>query len=131
MKYKFIYSLSFFALYGPTCGSILAIWNDSVLSAFLFLLSCTLFYQLSKDTIYYAKEWLRSALISLSLLFITLLFLEPFLAFGVGLSYLTAAFIQVYLDEMCRSKEELLELPSQNPISTAMTSTIQDDSHKQ
>ena len=105
MKYKLIYSLSFFALYGSVVGYLYACWDSSPWEGCLSLISAYFFYFLLKNRIYYAKEWIRSAIITFSSLLAALCCLEPFLAFGVGISYLGASFIQVYLDEMCRSKE--------------------------
>ncbi len=105
MKYKFIYSLSFFALYGSIAGYLLACWRSSIVEAAFALAAASFFYFLTRNRIYYAKEWIRSSMITFSLLLISIFFLEPFLAFGVGVSYLGASFIQVYLDEICRSKE--------------------------
>ena len=106
MKYKFIYSLSFLSLYGSTGAYLLALWRTSLIEGCFSLLAIFLFYKLSAPFIYFAKEWIRASMIALILLFIALLFETPFLSFGIAISYLGATFIQTYLDEMCRSKEE-------------------------
>jgi hypothetical protein len=67
------------------------------------LLAVLLFYKLSASSIYFAKDWIKGSIITLSLLFIALIFEAPFLSYGIAISYLGASFIQVYLDEMCRS----------------------------
>ena len=106
MKYKFIYSLSFFPLYGSVAAYLWTSWLKCFSEGAIVLLTTFLFYLLFRNWIYYAKEWIASAIITLSLVGVSLLFLDPFLAFGLGLCFLGSSFIQVYLDEMCRSKEK-------------------------
>lgn len=106
MKYKFFYSLSFFCLYGSTAGYLWALWRCSILEASIFLFLALVFYNLSANWIYYGKDWVRGSMISFLLLFVSLFLDTRFVAFGVAISYFAATFIQVYLDEMCRSKEE-------------------------
>ncbi len=106
MKYKLISSLSFLSLYGSTGAYLLALWRSSIIESFISLLAALLFYKLSASFIYCAKEWIKGSIITFILLFIALTFETPFLSYGIAISYLGATFIQVYLDEMCRSKEE-------------------------
>ena len=105
MKYKFIYSLSFFPLYGSVVAYLWTCWLGSLSEGAIALLTIFLFYLLFRNWIYYAKEWIAASMITFSLIGIALLFLDPFLAFGLGICFLASSFIQVYLDEMCRSKE--------------------------
>lgn len=106
MKYKLISSLSFISLYGSTGAYLLAVWRSSILEGFISLLAVLIFYKLSATFIYFAKEWIIASIITFTLLFIALIFETPFISFGIAISFLAATFIQVYLDEMCRSKEE-------------------------
>ena len=105
MKYKFIYSLSLFSLYGSTGAFFLSAWRSSIWEASLALVSAFICYKLSANWIYSAKEWIRGSVISLILLFTLLTFDEKFLAFAIAISFFGASFIQEFLDEMCRSKE--------------------------
>ena len=106
MKYKLISSLAFISLYGSTGAYLLALWRSSILEEFISLLAVLVFYKLSANVIYFAKDWIRGSIITFSLLFVALIIESPFLSYGIAISYLGATFIQVYLDEMCRSKEE-------------------------
>jgi hypothetical protein len=106
MKYKFFYSLSFFTLYGSTALFLIALWRSSLSEASISLLSSLIFYRLTASWIYYAKDWIKASIISFILLFSFIIFETPFISYAIAISYLSATFIQVYLDEMCRSKEE-------------------------
>ncbi|MBM3193125.1 MAG: hypothetical protein FJZ59_02695 [Chlamydiae bacterium] len=106
MKYKFFYSLSFFSLYGSSGYYLIALWRSSLTEAFICLLSSFIFYKLTANWIYYAKDWIKASIVTYLLLFACILFETPFISYAIAISYLSATFIQVYLDEMCRSKEE-------------------------
>jgi uncharacterized membrane protein len=83
-----------------------ALWKESNLMLILSLIFAVLFYKLSKNWIYFAKDWIRNSLVAFLLLLIALLIETPYVAFAISASYLGAAFIQIYIDEMCRSSED-------------------------
>ena len=107
MKYKFFYSIFLILLYTSSALFLVSTHAQSIVQGSLSLLSSLLFYHVAKHIVYATKEWILSSLIACLLFFGSLFFLSPFLAFGISISYLSALFIQVFLDEICRSTEEL------------------------
>ena len=105
MKYKLIYSFSLISLYGATGAYLFALWKGNLYQLILTLILTLIFYKISANWIYFAKDWIRNSLVSLILLFLALIFEAPYVAFAISASYLGAAFIQIYLDEMCRTSE--------------------------
>ncbi len=105
MKYKFITSLIFFALYGSTACFLLALSQLSIYQASFSLVAACFFYKISSNIVYFTKEWIKGSMITFFLLFTMLLVDTEFVAYAIAISFLAATFIQVFLDEMCRSKE--------------------------
>ena len=105
MKYKFITAFTFFSLYGSTACFLIALSQGLIYESTLLLLSAFIFYNLSANLIYFSKEWIKGSMITLILLFSILLIDTKFVAYAIAISFLAATFIQVFLDEMCRSKE--------------------------
>jgi hypothetical protein len=105
MKYKLIYSFCLISLYGATGSYLLALWKGNLYQLITILILTYTFYKVSAHWVYFAKDWIRNSLVSLALLFLALMFETPYVAFAISASYLGAAFIQIYLDEMCRNSE--------------------------